>query len=144
MVKNKSKSNNSRTRQHLQISVLREHEISLRCFFNDLPTSPSPAAQTATVVTVIMPGLQTHSAALKHLQSVSNFSPQANCCAEQNLSWHIHSEKLTAIMIRILHFKKKGKESKFILSEQQGPVSSLPLTSLLHLSKNCGKQAGRI
>lgn len=77
-------------------------------FFNDLPTSPSPAAWTAAVTTVVIPGLQTGSAALKHLQSVSNFSSQANCCAEQNLSWHIHSENLTATMIRILNFKKKG------------------------------------
>lgn len=92
-------------------------------------------------MTVIIPGLQTGSAALKHLQFVSNFSSQANHCAEQNLSWHIHSERLTAIMIKILNFKKKEKESKFILSEQQGPASSLPLTSLLRLLKNSGKQA---
>lgn len=92
-------------------------------------------------MTVIIPGLQTGSAALKHLQFVSNFSSQANHCAEQNLSQHIHSQRLTAIIIRILNFKKKGKESKFILSEQRGPPSNLPLTSLLHFLKNFGKQA---
>lgn len=95
------------------------------------------------MMTVTTPGLHTGAAALKHLQSVSNSSSRADCCAEQNLSWHIHSEKRTAITIRILNFKKTGKKSKFILSEQQGPVSSQPLTSLLHLSKNSGKQVGR-
>jgi hypothetical protein len=43
-------------------------------------------------------------------------------------------------MLKILNFKKKGKESKFILSEQQGPASSLPLTSHLQLLKEPGKR----
>lgn len=91
-------------------------------------------------MTVITPGLQTGSAALTHLPFVSNFSSQANHCAEQNL-YRTFTLKDWAIMIKILNFKKKGKESKFILSEQQGPASSLPLTSFLHLLKNSGKQA---
>lgn len=57
---------------------------------------------------------------------------------------HIRSERLTAIMVKILNFKKKGKESKLILSEQRGPASSLPLTSLLHLLKNSSKQADSV
>lgn len=95
-------------------------------------------------MTVIIPGLQMGSAARKHLQFVSNFSFQANYCAEQNLSRHIYSERLAAIMPEILNFTKKGKESKFILLEQQGPASSLPLTSCLHLLKNSGKQVDRV
>lgn len=95
-------------------------------------------------MTVIIPGPQTGSAALRHLQFVSNFSSQANHCAEQNLSQHIHSERLRAIMIKILNFQKKGKESKFILWEQQGPASSLPLTSFLCLLKSSGKQANSV
>lgn len=95
-------------------------------------------------MTVIILGLQTGSAALKHLQFVSNFSFQANHCAEQNLSTHIYFERLTAIMLKILNFKKKGKESKFILLDQQGPASSLPLTFHLHLLKNSGKQVDEV
>lgn len=69
------------------------------------------------------------SAALKQLQFVSNFSFEANHYAEQNLSRHNDSQRLIAIMLKILNFKKKGKESKCILLEQQGPASRLPLTS---------------
>lgn len=88
--------------------------------------------------------LQTGPAALKHVQFVSNFSFQADHCAEQNLSRHNDSERLIAIMLKILNFKKNGKESKFILLEQQGPASSLPLTSHLHLLKKPGKQVDRV
>lgn len=59
---------------------------SLTCGFNNLPSSPYSTAWTAPGMTVIIPGLQTSSAALKHLQFVFNFSSQANHCAEQNLS----------------------------------------------------------
>lgn len=93
---------------------------------------------------VIIPGPQTGSAALKHLQFVSNFSPEANHCEEQNLSRHKDSESLIAIMLKILNFKKKGKESKFILLEQQGPASSPPLTSHLQLLKKPCKQVDRV
>lgn len=96
------------------------------------------------VMRVIILGLQTGSAALKHFQFVSNFSFEANHCAEQNLSRHNDSERLRAIMLKILNFQKKGKESKFILLEQQGPASSLPLTSHLHLLNKPGKQADRV
>lgn len=93
---------------------------------------------------VIIPGLPAGSAALKHLPFVSNFSSEADHCAEQNLSRHNDSERLKAIMLKILNFKKKGKESKFILLEQQGPASSLPLTPHLQLLKKPGKQADRV
>lgn len=96
------------------------------------------------VMRVIIPGLQTGSAALKHLQFVSNFSFEANHCAEQNLSRHNDSERLVAIMLKILNFKKKGKESKFLLLEQQGPASSLPLTSHLHLLNKPGKEVDSV
>lgn len=88
-------------------------------------------------MTVIIPGLQTGSAALKHLQFVSNFSSQANYCAEQNLSWHIHSERLTAIMIRILNFKKKRKGIKIYSLRAAGssfkPATNIPLTPFKEL-----------
>lgn len=110
---------------------------------NDFPTAPQPAAWAA-VMRVIIPGPQTGSAALKHLQFVSNFSPEANHCAEQNLCRHKDSESLIAIMLKILNFKKKGKESKFILLEQQGPAASPPLTSHLQLLKKPCKQVDRV
>lgn len=82
---------------------------SLTCVINNFPTSPYSAACTVTVMTVIIPGLQTGSAALKHLQFVSNFGSRANHCVEQNLSRHIHSERLRAIMIRFLTLRKKER-----------------------------------
>lgn len=95
-------------------------------------------------MTVIIPGLQSGAAALKHLQFVPNFSSSANHCAEQNLSCTFTLKDSERLWLRFLTLRKKGKESKFILSEQQGPASSLPLTSFLHLLKNSGKQADSV